>query len=54
MFGQAYDKGRLGNRMSGGGGSMKPNNNSESLFGILLLLLGLVMFASCTGFLIGE
>jgi len=37
MYGKAYKSGRRVQRHTGGGGSMKPTNFSEGVFGILVL-----------------
>ena len=45
MYGKAYKSGRRVQRHTGGGGSMKPTNNSEILFGMLVLAGVLVIIA---------
>jgi hypothetical protein len=47
MYGKAYKSGRRVQRHTGGGGSMKPTNFSEALFGLLVLAVLLASFAAC-------
>lgn len=43
--GKAYKSGRHVQRFSGGGGSMKPTNNSEAIFGMLVLAFVFIIIA---------
>lgn len=45
MYGKAYKSGRHVQRHTGGGGSMKPTNFSEVIFGMLVLGIIFVIFA---------
>ena len=38
MYGKAYKSGRRVQRHTGGGGSMKPTNNSEVIIGLITLV----------------
>jgi len=45
MYGKAYKSGRRVQRHTGGGGSMKPTNFSEAIFGMLVLAFVFIIFA---------
>jgi hypothetical protein len=44
MYGKSYKVGRRAQRHTGGGGSMKPTNFSEGIFGILVLAFFAAIF----------
>lgn len=45
MYGKAYKSGRHVQRHTGGGGSMKPTNFSEAIFGMLVIAGIFAVFA---------